>query len=201
MAAKHADRLWMLAGAAVIVFLAVMSWFFVISPKYAEADDVLSTTADTQTQIISLRKRIAELEMQKSKLPQFKQALKRNQAALPSDSGVPDFLRQLQDSGDQVNVSVGGINVSAPSPVSGSATIYSLPITLSADGSATSLDAFLRQLQETQPRAVLIESVNVTAQNDSAASGGAAGDLTMSVSLKAFVAVPVGAGAPSITTN
>ena len=195
MAAKHADRLWMMAGAAVIVFLAVMSWFFVISPKYADADDVHSTTANTQIQIISLKKRIADLETQKSNLPQFKQALKRNQAALPSDSGVPDFLRQLQNSGDKVNVSVGGINVSAPSPVSGSATTYSLPITLTADGSATGLDAFLRQLQETQPRAVLIDSANVTAQGESA------GVLTLSVSLKAFVAVPVGAGAPSITTK
>jgi hypothetical protein len=48
---------------------------------------------------------------------------------------------------------------------------------------------------------VLIESANVTAQEDAAAAGRSAGGVTLSLSLKVFVAVPAGAGAPTITTT
>jgi type IV pilus assembly protein PilO len=200
MGVRHADRLWIFAGAAFTVALAVISWFFLISPQYAEADEVRAQTGDTETQIITLRKRIAELEKQKAKLPQFKRALKANRSALPSDSGLPDFLRQLQSSYD-VDVEVGGINVSTPIAAAGVANVYALPITLTASGSAGNLTLFLEQLQDTQPRAVLVESANLTSQGADGAADEASGDMTISLSVKAFVAPPAGAGAPTITTT
>ena len=205
MSARYADRLWMFAGAAVIVVLTVICYFLVISPKYAEADEVRGQTETTQTQIAVLRKRIAELEKQKSKLPQFKAALKRNQRALPSDSGLPDFLRQLQTSGDDVDVEVSGIAVSAPELEEGFTTVWALPITLTATGDAENLGRFLDQLQATQPRAVLVQSANMTAQGGETAADGAtdtgAPETAISLSLQAFVAPPAGSGAPTITTT
>jgi type IV pilus assembly protein PilO len=198
MGARHADRLWIFGGVAVVLVLAIISWFFVISPKYAEADTVRTAAADTQLKTVSLRKRIAELEKDSAKLPQFRRTLERNRNALPADSGVPDFLRQLQRSGDALNVTVGGVNVSAPQLVSGFTTVYSLPMTLTAEGRADDLVSFLRQLQDTQPRAVLIDSANLTSQEGAEAGADAT---TVSLSLKAFVAVPAGAGAPTIATT
>jgi len=201
MGARHADRLWIFGGVAIVLVLTVISWLFVISPKYAEADTVRTAVADTELKIVSLRKRIAELEKDRAKLPQFKRELARNRNALPADSGVPDFLRQLQSSGDALNVTVGGVNLSAPALVDGFTTVYSLPMTLTAEGSAENLASFLRQLQETQPRAVLIDSVNVTSEKAGDAGGSDAGEVSVSLALKAFVAVPAGAGAPTITTT
>ena len=202
MGARHADRLWIFGGFAVVLVLAVIGWLFVISPKYADADTVRTEAADTETKIAQLRKRIADLEKDKAKLPEFKRTLERNRNALPSDSGVPDFLRQLQASGDALNVEVGGVNVSAPQLVNGFTTVYALPMTMTAEGSPDNLGSFLRQLQETQPRAVLIDSANMTSQAEAAAADGSdAGDMTVNLSLKAFVAVPAGAGAPTITTT
>ena len=196
MGARHADRLWIAGGAAVIVALGLMSWFFLISPKYAEAAELHQTTEDTQVQIAVLNKRIADLENEKSKLPQYRAALKASQNALPSGSGVPDLLRQLQKSGDSLNVNVGGVNVNAPAAVEGMSDIYSLQIALTLDGTATNLGKFLTQLQQTQPRAVLIDSATVTGTGD-----GVTAKTTISLSLHAFVAVPAGQGAPSITTT
>jgi type IV pilus assembly protein PilO len=202
MGTRHADRLWIFGGVAVVLVLAVISWLFVISPKYAEADTVRTEAADTELKISQLRKRIAELEKDRARLPEFKRTLERNRHALPADSGVPDFLRQLQSSGDALDVSVGGVNVSAPQLVNGFTTVYALPMTLTAEGSAENLGSFLRQLQETQPRAVLIDSANMTSQTAAdAADGSGTGEMTVSLSLKAFVAVPAGAGAPTITTT
>ena len=202
MGTRHADRLWIFGGVAVVLVLAVISWLFVISPKYAEADTVRTEAADTELKISQLRKRITELEKDRARLPEFKRTLERNRNALPADSGVPDFLRQLQSSGDALNVSVGGINVSAPQLVNGFTTVYALPMTLTAEGSADNLGSFLRQLQDTQPRAVLIDSANMTSQSGAeGADESNAGDMTVNLSLKAFVAVPAGAGAPTITTT
>ena len=224
MGARHADRLWMIGGAFIIVALTVISWFFVINPKYAEADEVARQAADTEVQISVLNKRLAELEKQKSKLPTYTAQLKASQAALPSDSGVPDFLRSLQSAGDDLDVTVGGVSVSAASAVNGFSNVYALPITLTLEGSPENLGKFLTQLQQTQPRAVLINSATLTAQDgedaadDSADSstgattGSTAGastgsaatpkaGATISLSLRAFVAVPAGQGAPQITTT
>jgi hypothetical protein len=44
MGARHADRLWMIAGAAVIVLLAVVSWFLLINPEKSETTDLKAQT-------------------------------------------------------------------------------------------------------------------------------------------------------------
>ena len=199
MGARYADRLWMFAGAAVIVALTVVGYFFVIGPKYAEADDVRAQAETIETQMVVLRKRIAELEKQKNSLAKYRAALKANQRALPSDPGLPDFLRQLQSSGDDVGVDVSGVTVSTAEQVGGSNSVWALPITLTATGDADDLGDFLDQLQSTQPRAVLVESANLTTATGEEAATDAG--TSISLSLRAFVSPPAGSGAPAITTT
>src|SRR4051794_15954334 len=98
MNTRHADRIWMLGGLVALVALVAASWFLLIQPKFAEADDVRVQAADTQTQLITLRKRIGELKAERAKLKSLRSALSKKQKALPADSGVPAFLRQLQSS-------------------------------------------------------------------------------------------------------
>ncbi|GLY97340.1 hypothetical protein Acsp02_45940 [Actinoplanes sp. NBRC 103695] len=190
----------MIGGAAVIVALALISWFFLINPKYAEASDVRRQAEDTEIQITMLNKRIAELEKQKSKLPQYRAALKVSQRALPADSGVPDLLRQLQKSGDDLDVTVGGVVVNGASVQKDLPNVYALPINLTLEGSAENLGTFLTQLQQSQPRAVLINSAAMTTQVSTEGAENT-GQPTINLSLVAFVAVPAGQGAPSIATT
>lgn len=198
MGTRDVNRLWIGAGAAVIIVLAAMSWFFVISPKYAEARELDKQTGEARQQIVELQKKIIELEKQESQLPQFEQALDRAQDALPSDSGVPDFLRQLQASGTQVGVEVSGLTVGNPAQVQGVSNVWSLPLQLTASGTAVQLGRFLDQLQGAgQRRAVLIQAINLSSE------GGPAAERRMSLSLnaKAFVAPEAGAGAPTVVTD
>jgi Tfp pilus assembly protein PilO len=206
MGTRQSDRLWIGGGAVVIVLLVLAGYFLLIKPKYDEADAVRGQTETSDVRLITLRRRLAELKEQRSKLAEFKSTLKTNQAALPADSGVPDFLRQLQASSDQVGVSVNGMSVNVPEPVpaAGSPTVYALPITVAVEGPADHLEEFVSQLQDVQPRAVLIESANLSPKggDDSADSTSAgAASLSLSLSLKAFVAPPAGAGTPRITTT
>jgi Tfp pilus assembly protein PilO len=200
MGARNVARIWVIAGAAAIVLLTVASWFLLISPKFTEAADVRTQVDDTQTQLIALRKKIAGLEDQKSRLSSYKAALRANQRALPSDSGVPDFLRQLQGSGEATGVKVSGVSVAPPAQAAGVSGVWQLPITLSAEGDPDNLGEFLNQLQAVQPRAVLVQSANLT-QGGASGTGGAAGKPSLSLSLLAYVAPPAGTGAPIVTTK
>jgi Tfp pilus assembly protein PilO len=203
MGARNAARIWTLAGIAITVLLVVASWFLVISPKYGKAADVQNQVEETQTQLITLRKKIAGLDAQKAQLPKFKAALKANQKALPDDSGVPDLLRQLQGSGEKTGVSVSGFSVASPAQVVGLAGVWQLPITLIATGEPANLGQFLNDLQAVQPRAVLIQSANFTQGSSSAADSSAddSAKTSLNLSLMAYVALPAGAGAPIVTTK
>lgn len=202
MGARHADRLWMIAGAAVIAVLALVSWFLLISPEKTDTADLRAQTETAQAQAVDIRKRIATLKKQSANLGRLKATLAGYQDALPADSGVPAFLRQLQAAGTDLDVDVSGITVSSPSQLPNLPGVWALPIQLTAQGSAENLGTFLDELQGAdQKRAVLIESANLTsAQNDETAADGT-GDLSVSLAVKAFVAPPVGSGAPTVTTD
>ena len=188
MGARHADRIWMIGGVVVVALMLVAAWFLLISPKYAEADDVQVQSGDAQTQLVTLRKRITELKKEQAALPALKASLAKKQLALPSDSGVPAFLDQLQAAGTATGVEVTGVAVSSPVQMINLPAVWALPITLTATGSAANLQQFLTTLQTGQSRAVLIEKANLG--GDTADSK--AGSMSLSVSLNAYVAPPAG---------
>jgi Tfp pilus assembly protein PilO len=194
MGARHADRLWMIGGVVGAALLIAIGWFLAISPKMAETDELRGQKETTETQLIVLRNRLSELQEDDKKLPQYKATLERNQAALPTDSGVPDFLRQLQDSGDVVNAAVTGVTVGAPEQQGGT-ELYALPITVTVEGLPTDLGRFLDQLQRVQPRAVLVESANMIAGSEK----GSAKGQTMTLAIKAFVAPKADQATPAAT--
>jgi Tfp pilus assembly protein PilO len=207
MGARSSGRLWVYGGAALIVLLVVASWFLLIGPKYTEAGDVEQQTGATQDQIVVLRKRNAELTKQEKQLPKFQAELAQSQKALPSTAGMSDFLNQLQAAGDNVGITVSGLSVAAPVMSTASSGVWELPVTLTAVGDADKLSSFLTQLQDVQPRAVLIKSVDFKAGDTSSDAGsdssGSSTDSqpTMNLSLSTFVAPPAGSGTPIVTTK
>ena len=95
---------------------------------------------------------------------------------------------------------ISGITVGDPAPEESASAVWELPIQLTAQGSVAQLDGFLKQLQGAgQKRAVLIEGANLTTESDAAA--GASASTSLNLTVKAFVAPPVGTGTPAITTN
>jgi Tfp pilus assembly protein PilO len=198
MGARNTDRVWLFLGVVVIVLLVAAGWFLVIGPRYTEASDVRAQVDDTETQLISLNKKINELKTQKAKLGEYKAALKANQQALPAKPGVSDFLRQLEVAGDNVDVAVTGVSVAAPVKSTIATDVWELPMTLTAEGAADNLSQFLTQLQSVQPRAVLVKTANFTAGSS---SGAQATEPSISLALTAYVAPPAGSGAPIVTTT
>jgi Tfp pilus assembly protein PilO len=200
MGARQINQLWMLAGVAAVALLGVMTWFFAVSPQRTDAAALQAQTEVARDQANTLRTRTVKLTAEKANLPTLKQDLAARQAALPANSGVPAFLRQLQATGTSVGVDISGITVGDPAPEESASAVWELPIQLTAQGSVAQLDGFLKQLQGAgQKRAVLIEGANLTTGSDAAA--GAPASTSLNLTVKAFVAPPVGTGTPAITTN
>lgn len=200
MRARRMDHLWLIAGVTVVALLVAVTWLRLVAPQRTDAAELREQTATTEMQATQLRTRTAQLAAAQTKIGELTRTRDARAAALPADSGVPAFLRQLQAAGTAVDVDVSGINVGQPTEEKAVPGVWSLPIQLTADGTADRLGAFLDELQGSgQRRAVLIQNAGLSSGGGTEA--GAARVLSLSLTVKAFVAPPAGAGAPTVTTD
>ncbi len=196
----HADRLWMLGGAVGVALLVAIGWLGLVKPANDEADALREQTAVSEVQLIALHKRLGDLQQQEAAKATYAAELKRNQQALPADTGMPDFLRQLQTAATAVGVQVTAVDVGAPAQEPGAGLpVWSLPVALTVTGSIGEVGPFLDQVQRIQPRAALVQQTNVTSAGE---DGARTADVTATLTMKVFVAPPNGsAPAPATATN
>lgn len=215
------ERLWLVSGGLVAFVMLLVGYFFFISPQRSDTASVNQQEATVRQQNAVLQARLDALNEQNKDLPRYQAEETALEQALPSASGISDFLRTLQSLGNATLTDVTTLTVgqpvavtpvaaaqptaspgaSAPSPPAGTTPIattsgaYGLPITATVTGSANALAKFLDQLQAVQPRAVLINNIGLTGSTTAATSG----SFTMTLTMQAFVApsiAPAG-GAPS----
>ena len=186
MSARRIDQIWLLGGLLAIVALVAATWFYVIAPTRDKTGTLTSQAEETSLQLVKLRRTVAELAEKNKSLTAYENTRTAREKALPNEYQTTDFLRQLQDTGGAVDVEVSGISVGAPTASKAVASVVELPIMLTAAGSAPRLSEFLDRLQTVQSRAVLIYSVNVTADP----AGETADAVTATLNLKAFCTPP-----------
>jgi Tfp pilus assembly protein PilO len=188
-------RLWLAGGSVGVVLLVLFAWLLLIKPQHDVTSSLHQETDAAVARQAVLTTRLAEVREQYRDLPTYRAQLLEKQRALPATSGIPDLLRALQAAGDRTEVKVNGVAVGAPSEqTAGGTTVYAMPITLTVVGTAVALNRFLVQLQEVQSRAVLVLSVNTTPAD---ASASLAGDVTMTILLRAFVAPATVSASPA----
>lgn len=162
----YVDRLWQASGALAALILLAIGWFFLVGPQYSEAQALQDQAADAEARVVLQTQRLAELQNLNKRLAEFKAKLAVDRRALPTDSGMPDFLRQLQAAGARTGVTISSLIVGDPAQVPGaSRDTYSFPLSITAAGGAAKVASFVEVLQRVQPRAVLVNSVNSTADN------------------------------------
>jgi Tfp pilus assembly protein PilO len=178
-------RLWIAGGVLGAAVLFAVAWFFLISPKNSEANSLRDRAEAASLRLPAMQHRLAELRQQSTDRQQYVDQLARDRKALPAASDLSTFLSDVQAAGDRAGVSVGGVSVGAPTEVTAAgAHLHALPVTLNADGTAADLNRFLDELQQAQPRAVLVNNVSVTAGAQHA------GAYTLTLGLRVFVAPP-----------
>lgn len=213
---SQVERLWFVGGGLVAFVMLLVGYFFFISPQRSDTASVNGQASTVQQQNVALQARLDALRQQSKNLPRYQAELAQLKLALPSESGISDFVRTLQSLGNATLTDVQSLTVGAPAPVIAPAaaaptetsdptataatptsdttvpqtiapSAYSLTITANVTGTASALSKFLDQLQSVQPRAVLVSNVNLTGGTSSGGTGGN-GAYTLTVTMKAFVA-------------
>lgn len=184
------DRLWAFGGALAAAGLLALAWVFFIGPQYAQASSLHEEAGGADRQVTSLQRDLVGLRREKSHLRQYQDELARLHLALPSAPASSDFLRELQAVGTSTGVSVTGLSVAAPASVATAAKpTYALQIALTLAGSAAKVELFLDQLQQVQPRAVLITTANMVPDGP---NGSLSDGVTLTLALQAFFTPPAG---------
>lgn len=193
MQPRNTDRIWLMSGAVAAVVLLAIGWFLLIGPQRSTTSSLEEQTDTANTEITTLQHKLADLRKQDSEKETYKAELAKNRESLPEAPLTSEIVRQLQASGNSAGVAVADIAIGDATAVKDSTPkVYSMPISLSATGRASQIDRFLDQLQQVQPRALLINSASLTAPEE-----GNGKTLTMTLALEAFVAPPAGAPAPT----
>ncbi|MBL7260616.1 type 4a pilus biogenesis protein PilO [Paractinoplanes lichenicola] len=169
MDARRTDRIWLIGGIVAIVIIVAAAWLLAISPKFAEADTVQTEADDTTIQLTKLKKEVAALKAQDAKKATYQAQLDALVKNLPETYGQPTFVRMLKDIGTSTGVNVTVMSAGSTIESASVATAAEMPLSVTAAGTAENVSRFLVQLQQVQPRAALLNAVNLSTDEETGA--------------------------------
>lgn len=110
-------RIWIGGGGGVAALIVAVAWFMFIGPQRSSADDYNAQAAATRQQNAMLQAKVHTLQEESTHLGRYTSSLKAALSALPFDSGLPAFTRQLSAQGTANAVTVGSVVVGGISAV------------------------------------------------------------------------------------
>jgi Tfp pilus assembly protein PilO len=233
MARTRSEHLWIAGGAVGVVALAFAAWMFVISPKFSQATSLHSDTDQVQAQNASMQQNLAALRSEYAHMGQLRAQRDKARQALPTDNSLDAFTRQIAAQARAAHVTVSMLNTDDPAPATSSAPVtvapsttgtdatsaavavptgpsvaqglYGIPVTLTVNGSPANDVQFLHAVQQQGPRAVLVNSVQLSSGDTTATGTTTGGKVAMTIALQVFVeaipsTVPTSAPAPAVAT-
>ncbi len=132
MSSLQDRRMWIGGGAVAALLITAVGWFFFVSPELSSASDQHSQTASIRQENAGLQANLKTLQEKSARLGEYTTALRRALEALPSDSGLPQFTRQLSAQAHASGVTLSSVIVGGITSVT-AATAPAVP-----DATATS---------------------------------------------------------------
>jgi Tfp pilus assembly protein PilO len=101
-------------GAAGLVAIAAASWFLVLGPQRAEADQIRADTDTIQASTELLEQQIADLEEIRDSLPERLAELEQLTEGFPRKAEIPAVLDQLRTTAEDAAVAVQALTAEPP---------------------------------------------------------------------------------------
>jgi hypothetical protein len=170
MKRRHDSRLWLGGGVLLALLISAVSWLVVIGPELASAAFLREQTAATSQKNDRLQREGDILEAKHTELAKYTSSLRTALAALPYDSGLPAFTRQLNAQAAANSVVLTSVMVGAVAPVT-SATgspkavsddLFSLQLTVQSNGTLSHQLGFLDAVRTAGPRRALVTATQVS---------------------------------------
>ncbi|HEX8092974.1 hypothetical protein [Jatrophihabitans sp.] len=192
MSGVKGDRLWLAGGVGAGVVISALAWFMVVSPELSNATSLDQQTLASQTQNITLQTKIHRLQADNSNMDALVASLQQARTALPVDTELAAYTRQLSGYATEYAVSISSITAGDPASLAstvpaaaapgaaGSSTAtpaappaagavatpagqtYALPLTVVVKGSPTKVLRFLAAVQGPGKRAALVSGTQLT---------------------------------------
>jgi hypothetical protein len=162
-------RVWLIGGALLALVIAAVGWTVFIGPELSATSVLRAQTVETRHANDLLTVEARSLEEKSTRMAALTASLRAAEAALPSDSGLPDFTRQINAQAKAAGVVVTSVVVGAPEPVAGATPtstaeggLFSMSVNLESRGRLGSQVAFLGAVRTAGARRVLISSLQVS---------------------------------------
>ena len=208
MSGIKGDRLWLAGGTAAGVAISALAWFMVVSPELSNAASLDEQTVASQTQNVSLQSKLHRLQADNANMDALIASLQQARTALPVDTGLAEYTRQLSGYASEYGVAVTGITAGEPAaltpaapaaaPAAGASTetaakppaaaaaspsgqVYALPLTVVVKGKAVNDLRFLAALQGPGKRAALVSGTQLTGETKRG------GSMQLTIQLQLFV--------------
>ena len=167
-------RLALLGAALLVVAVAAIAWFVVLSPRLATATEVRAQATQLQTANLSLLNQYNRAVDQAEAAPQTAAEAQVLFARMPQTAELPTILEQITQAATEAGIApnaVTTLTTGIPVPVSGAGgnpagiSLATMDIGVTAEGTREEVLAFLDNLQG------LDRSLLVTSTIDSAVAG------------------------------
>ncbi|GGJ76115.1 hypothetical protein GCM10010123_02620 [Pilimelia anulata] len=172
-----ADRTWLLIGVAGALGLLGLGWVLLLGPALTDLGKQHDRTEAAEMELAQQQSRLSQLRRENTELTKYQAELAAAEQALPTDAGLPAFLRSLQSLSSMSGVTVTNLTVSPPVAAKQPGTI-ALPISLTVRGPAAATEAFLGRVQD-RGRAVLIGGVSTSIEGS---------ETSMTLNMQAYTA-------------
>lgn len=156
-----ATRKWIFGGIAVAVLVALVGWFFVVSPARSAADETWLEVELQRQANDQATARLAQLEKQSTEVPAKLAEVESVKRKMPAEPRQADLVRSVEQQAATAGVELTGITPATPVTLADASTgTVVLPMALTAKGTYTGIKTFVDNL-ERQQRAFLIVDLEV----------------------------------------
>lgn len=143
---------------AVILFIILVSSFYLVLPKYQEFQDLLTKVGEKEAEFTGKSAYFIEVTRVHKELMLYKDNLEKIDTALPQKFSLATILNFLYKKSSENGLLFQGVSVNKASPTGGDTGVKETSISLQILGSYTSLEKFINSLENSSR---LIEGENI----------------------------------------
>jgi hypothetical protein len=185
-------RIALAVAGAVVLFVVLVGWFFMVAPKRSKAADLETKTASAQVELTVTQRFLKSSAGSKSA-----SQLRRLTRAVPAEPRMSGILRQLSRAARSAGVRIDGITPTAMVSTTGGQAI---PISVIAEGHYFRLQKFVHLLRAAavvgtdsvhgSGRLLAIDSIQFSSGATGSPGAGTKGLITATLAVDAFVSTP-----------
>lgn len=141
------DRNTLIFGILIILLLVVGYYFLLLSPLRSEFVARTEEREAKETQLQQLQQEVAELEAIADNAPDIERQLLELSKRVPTQPEIPSFVVQVEEISGAAGVTQLSIQPGDAGPPEGGGDFFSIPITMTFEGTYEQLQDFMVRLQ------------------------------------------------------